>query len=73
MAHECVMHAPMMGVRTVMTDHSLFGFGDATGILTNKLLRGALRNADGVICVSHTGCVRAFLPFPRLLACLLRC
>lgn len=58
------MHAPMIkgikgngtgGVRTVFTDHSLFGFGDATGILTNKLLRGALRNVEGVVCVSHTG------------------
>ncbi|CDZ97278.1 glycosyltransferase family 4 protein [Phaffia rhodozyma] len=55
MAHEGIMHAPMLGVRTVLTDHSLFGFGDAVGILTNKLLRAALRNVDGVICVSHTG------------------
>lgn len=43
------------GIRTVFTDHSLFGFGDATGILTNKLLIGALRNVEGVVCVSHTG------------------
>lgn len=38
-----------------MSDHSLFGFGDAVGVLTNKLLAGALRNVDGVICVSNTG------------------
>lgn len=43
------------GVRTVFTDHSLFGFGDAVGVLTNKLLVGALRNVDAVIGVSHTG------------------
>lgn len=42
-------------LRTIFTDHSLFGFDDAVGILTNKLLAGALRNVDAVICVSHTG------------------
>jgi phosphatidylinositol N-acetylglucosaminyltransferase subunit A len=44
-----------MGIRTVFTDHSLFGFDDAASILTNKLLAGTLRNVDAVICVSHTG------------------
>ncbi|KZO89438.1 glycosyltransferase family 4 protein [Calocera viscosa TUFC12733] len=44
-----------MGVRTVFTDHSLFGFDDAAGILTNKLLEGALRCVDASICVSQTG------------------
>ena len=42
-------------VRTVFTDHSLFPFGDAVGVLTNKLLAGAMRNIDAVICVSHAG------------------
>ena len=46
-----------MGIRTVFTDHSLFGFDDAASILTNKLLVGTLRNVDAVICVSHTGYV----------------
>ncbi|KAJ3485132.1 hypothetical protein NLI96_g5180 [Meripilus lineatus] len=44
-----------MGVRTVFTDHSLFGFDDAASILTNKLLEGALRSVDAAICVSNTG------------------
>ncbi|PSR83377.1 hypothetical protein PHLCEN_2v5756 [Hermanssonia centrifuga] len=44
-----------MGIRTVFTDHSLFGFDDAASILTNKLLEATLRNVDAVICVSHTG------------------
>ncbi|KAG6878039.1 hypothetical protein C0992_008730 [Termitomyces sp. T32_za158] len=44
-----------MGIRTVFTDHSLFGFDDAASILTNKLLAGTLKNVDAVICVSHTG------------------
>lgn len=46
-----------MGIRTVFTDHSLFGFDDAASILTNKLLEATLRNVDAVICVSHTGYV----------------
>ncbi|ORY21988.1 transferase [Naematelia encephala] len=55
LAHEAMYHAPLLGVKTVFTDHSLFGFGDAVGILTNKLLAGALQNCDAVICVSNTG------------------
>lgn len=55
MAHEGILHSHLLGVRTVFTDHSLFGFDDAASILTNKLLEGALRNVDAVICVSHTG------------------
>ncbi|KAL1408126.1 Phosphatidylinositol N-acetylglucosaminyltransferase GPI3 subunit [Vanrija albida] len=54
-AHEAMHHAPLLGIRSVFTDHSLFGFADATGVLTNKLLAGALRNADAVVCVSNTG------------------
>ncbi|GBE87393.1 Phosphatidylinositol N-acetylglucosaminyltransferase gpi3 subunit [Sparassis crispa] len=54
-AHEGILHAHLMGVRTVFTDHSLFGFDDAASILTNKLLEAALRNVDAAICVSHTG------------------
>ncbi|KAH6887872.1 transferase [Coprinopsis sp. MPI-PUGE-AT-0042] len=53
--HEGILHSHLMGIRTVFTDHSLFGFDDAASILTNKLLVGNLRNVDAVICVSHTG------------------
>ncbi|KZT50504.1 glycosyltransferase family 4 protein [Calocera cornea HHB12733] len=55
LGQEGILHAHLMGVRTVFTDHSLFGFDDAASILTNKLLEGALRCVDRVICVSHTG------------------
>jgi phosphatidylinositol glycan class A protein len=48
-------HLEEKTVRTVFTDHSLFPFGDAVGVLTNKLLAGALRNIDAVVCVSHAG------------------
>lgn len=53
--HEGILHAHLMGIRTVFTDHSLFGFEDAASILTNKLLAATLKNVDAVICVSHTG------------------
>lgn len=43
-----------MGLRTVFTDHSLYGFADAGSILTNKLLKFTLSDVDHVICVSHT-------------------
>lgn len=52
--HEAILHARTMGLRTVFTDHSLFGFGDAGSILTNKLLKFTLSDVDHVICVSHT-------------------
>ncbi|KAK1226917.1 Phosphatidylinositol N-acetylglucosaminyltransferase GPI3 subunit [Marasmius sp. AFHP31] len=55
MGHEGILHSHLMGVRTVFTDHSLFGFDDAASILTNKLLVGNLKNVDAIICVSHTG------------------
>ena len=55
LGHEGVLHAHLLGVRTVFTDHSLFGFADAASILTNKLLEGMLRNVDAAICVSYIG------------------
>ncbi|KAG1779343.1 glycosyltransferase family 4 protein [Suillus placidus] len=55
LGQEAILHAHHLGVRTVFTDHSLFGFEDAASILTNKLLAAALKNVDAVICVSHTG------------------
>ena len=55
LGHEGILHAHLLGVRTVFTDHSLFGFDDAASILTNKLLEGMLRNVDAAICVSYIG------------------
>jgi phosphatidylinositol glycan class A protein len=72
LAHEAMYHAAFFtlprgsaarqraahqGLRTVFTDHSLFELDSAVGVLTNKLLAGALRNADAAICVSHAGSV----------------
>lgn len=55
LGHEGILHAHLMGVRTVFTDHSLFGFDDAASITSNKMLESTLRNVDATICVSHTG------------------
>ncbi|KAF2274619.1 UDP-Glycosyltransferase/glycogen phosphorylase [Westerdykella ornata] len=54
LCHEGILHARTMGLRTVFTDHSLFGFADAGSILTNKLLKFTLSDVDHCICVSHT-------------------
>ncbi|KAJ1927259.1 Phosphatidylinositol N-acetylglucosaminyltransferase GPI3 subunit [Tieghemiomyces parasiticus] len=52
--HEAIFHARAMGLKTCLTDHSLFGFADTGSILTNKLLKFTLSDIDHVICVSHT-------------------
>lgn len=54
MAHEAINHAKSLGIRTVFTDHSLFGFADGSSIITNKLLEITLVGTNHVICVSHT-------------------
>ncbi|KAK7413070.1 Phosphatidylinositol N-acetylglucosaminyltransferase GPI3 subunit [Neonectria punicea] len=54
LCHEAILHGRTMGLRTVFTDHSLFGFADAASILTNKLLKFILSDVDHSICVSHT-------------------
>ncbi|XP_068687854.1 phosphatidylinositol N-acetylglucosaminyltransferase subunit A-like [Montipora foliosa] len=52
--HDAILHARTMGLHTVFTDHSLFGFADASSIITNKFLQFSLADIDHVICVSHT-------------------
>ncbi|XP_072032926.1 phosphatidylinositol N-acetylglucosaminyltransferase subunit A-like [Amphiura filiformis] len=54
LAHEAMFHAKTMGIHTVFTDHSLFGFADGSSIITNKILKFSLANVNHVICVSHT-------------------
>ncbi|XP_072181179.1 phosphatidylinositol N-acetylglucosaminyltransferase subunit A-like [Diadema setosum] len=71
MAHEAMFHAKTMGLKTVFTDHSLFGFADASSILTNAILQFSLADVNHVICVSHTSkentVLRASMP-PRLVS-----
>ncbi|KAK2071330.1 hypothetical protein P8C59_005763 [Phyllachora maydis] len=54
LALEAILHGRTMGLRTVFTDHSLFGFADMGSILSNKLLKFILSDVDHAICVSHT-------------------
>ncbi|KAI5948912.1 SPT14 [Candida theae] len=41
-------------MKTVFTDHSLFGFADFGSIWGNKVLKFAIGDVGHVICVSHT-------------------
>lgn len=53
--HECLLYAKTMGyMKTVYTDHSLFGFADAASVHLNKALKFTLSTVDHAICVSHT-------------------
>ncbi|GLH02894.1 uncharacterized protein GBIM_08842 [Gryllus bimaculatus] len=55
LAHEAMLVGRLMGLKTVFTDHSLFGFADTSAVITNKLLEMSLSNCNSCICVSHTG------------------
>ena len=55
LAHEALMISTLLGLRSVFTDHSLFGFSDASAIITNTFLKFSLANTSHSICVSHTG------------------
>ena len=55
LAHEALMIATLLGLRSVFTDHSLFGFSDASAIIPNPFLKFSLANTSHSICVSHTG------------------
>lgn len=55
LAHEAMFVGSLLELGTVFTDHSLFGFADASAIVTNAFLRYSLANTDRCICVSHTG------------------
>lgn len=65
LALEGLVHAKTMHLKTVFTDHSLFGFADLSSIIMNKLLQWTMTDADRVICVSHTSkentVIRAYL------------
>jgi phosphatidylinositol glycan class A protein len=54
MASESIVYAGIMGLTTVYTDHSLFGFDDLAGVILNRVLQTTLSTIDAAICVSHT-------------------
>jgi len=55
LAHEALFTASLLDIPSVFTDHSLFGFSDASAIVTNSFLKYSLANTSHTICVSHTG------------------
>eukprot|EP00004_Rigifila_ramosa_P018377 TRINITY_DN4564_c0_g1_i2.p1 TRINITY_DN4564_c0_g1~~TRINITY_DN4564_c0_g1_i2.p1 ORF type:complete len:448 (-),score=121.24 TRINITY_DN4564_c0_g1_i2:47-1342(-) len=55
LSHEMIFVSNVVGLPTVFTDHSLFGFADASSILMNKILKLTLAGTRHAICVSHTG------------------
>jgi len=54
MANESIVYASALGIASVYTDHSLFGFDDLAGVILNRVLQTTLSTADAAICVSHT-------------------
>ena len=42
-----------MGLRTIFTDHSMFGFNDMASISINKVMKWHMANIDACITVSH--------------------
>uniref|UniRef100_A0A8C6U7F6 Phosphatidylinositol N-acetylglucosaminyltransferase subunit A n=1 Tax=Neogobius melanostomus TaxID=47308 RepID=A0A8C6U7F6_9GOBI len=54
MGHDALFHAKTLGLNTVFTDHSLFGFADVSSVLTNKLLTISLCDTNHIVCVSYT-------------------
>ena len=54
LALESLMMGSIMNYPTCFTDHSLFGFADASSIHMNKVLKWGLSDISHVICVSHT-------------------
>lgn len=54
LCHEAILHGRTMGLKTVFTDHSLFGFASVSSIMGNKILKFTLSDIGHVICVSHT-------------------
>ena len=47
------MYANLMGLKTVFTDHSLFGLDSIDGIHLNKVTKFVFSNLDSAIAVSN--------------------
>lgn len=54
LANESIQYASAMGIASVYTDHSLFGFDDLASVILNRVLQTTLSTVDAAICVSHT-------------------
>jgi phosphatidylinositol glycan class A protein len=54
MANEAITYASELGLPSVYTDHSLFGFNDIASIILNRVLKVTMSTVGRVICVSYT-------------------
>ena len=54
LGNESIAYAGEMGIPSVYTDHSLFGFDDLASVILNRVLKATLSTASAIICVSHT-------------------
>jgi phosphatidylinositol N-acetylglucosaminyltransferase subunit A len=53
MANESLVYAAALGLASVYTDHSLFGFDDVASVILNRVLQATLSTVDAAIAVSH--------------------
>lgn len=54
-AHEVMFHAKTLGINTVFTDHSLFGFNYIGARIHKQVVKLSLVQCNHIICVSHVG------------------
>lgn len=54
-AHEVMFHAKTLGINTVFTDHSLFGFNYIGARIHKQVVKLSLLQCNHIICVSHVG------------------
>ena len=70
LAHETLLQAQLLGLRTVYTDHSLYGFADVVALSLARYLSLALACADAALAVSHVGranlALRTGMPLERI-------
>jgi phosphatidylinositol glycan class A protein len=45
MSNESIVYAGMLGLRSVYTDHSLFGFNDVASVVLNRVSAIAIASA----------------------------
>jgi phosphatidylinositol glycan class A protein len=56
MGNESLVYAAALGLPSVYTDHSLFGFDDLASVILNRVLQTTLSTVDAAITVSHVCC-----------------
>lgn len=53
LAHCAMMAAKICGLKTVFTEHSLYGYSDFAAIHLNKIIKWTFKDLDAAICVSN--------------------